>query len=283
MKDSIIKYIEDTYDVLPEYPWAKYDSNAAFRHRENRKWFALIMDVRREKLSPELARDAGMDVFAAPDDYMPRSGRGTKRGSAAAVFAAPDAYVPVINLKIDDPAFRDMLVGEDGIFPAYHMNKEHWITVLLDGTVPFDEVIRLLEASYQATSYLKAKHKDRAPKEWIIPSNPRYYDIEHAFDEAEEIEWKQGRGINVGDIVYLYVGAPVSAVRYCCRVTKTDIPYDFDNGKLKITSLMLIKLLRRYDPEEFPFERLRDEYGIYAIRGPRGIPNSLSSALRSRE
>ena len=260
MKDRIIKYIEDTYDVLPEYPWAKYDSNAVFRHRENRKWFGLIMDVRREKLSPELARDAGMDVFAAPD-----------------------ACVPVINLKIDDPAFRDMLVGEDGIFPAYHMNKEHWITVLLDGTVPFDEVIRLLEASYQATSYLKAKHKDRAPKEWIIPSNPRYYDIEHAFDEADEIEWKQGRGINVGDIVYLYVGAPVSAVRYCCRVTKTDIPYDFDNGKLKITSLMLIKLLRRYDPEEYPFERLRDEYGIYAIRGPRGIPNSLSSALRSRE
>jgi hypothetical protein len=44
--------------------------------------------------------------------------------------------------------------------------------------------------------------------------------------------------------------------------------------------LMKIRLLKRYAPEQFTFEVLKSEYGIYAIRGPRGVPNSLSSALK---
>ena len=43
---------------------------------------------------------------------------------------------------------------------------------------------------------------------------------------------------------------------------------------------MKIKLLKRYDPEEFTFDVLKDEYGIFAVRGPRGIPHSLSEALK---
>jgi hypothetical protein len=43
---------------------------------------------------------------------------------------------------------------------------------------------------------------------------------------------------------------------------------------------MKIKLLKKYKEDEFTFDILRDEYGVTAIRGPRGIPNSLSSALR---
>nr|WP_202898603.1 hypothetical protein [[Eubacterium] cellulosolvens] len=45
-------------------------------------------------------------------------------------------------------------------------------------------------------------------------------------------------------------------------------------------ALMKIKLLKRYDPEEFTFDVLKEEYGIFAIRGPRGIPHSLSEALK---
>jgi hypothetical protein len=43
---------------------------------------------------------------------------------------------------------------------------------------------------------------------------------------------------------------------------------------------MKIQLLKRYKPSRFTFERLRDEYGIFAVRGPRGIPHSLSQALK---
>ncbi len=189
-------------------------------------------------------------------------------------------YVDAMNLKIDDPFFRDTLIREEGIMPAYHMNKLHWITVLLDGTVPEERICDLIDISYMATASARKKEKARPPKEWLIPANPRYYDIEHAFDQTDQIDWKQGRGIKKGDTVFLYAAAPVSAILYKCKVTETDIPYDYTEKNLTITALMKIKLKKRYKPEQFTFDVLKEEYGIYAIRGPRGIPNSLSAALK---
>ena len=245
MKDKVFAYIKKKYKASPEYPWRKYDSNAVFRHTDNNKWFALAMDVGRDKLGL-----SGTD------------------------------YTPVINLKMDDMFFRDMLVQQDGIMPAYHMNKQHWITVLLDGTVAEEQVFDLIDASFMATASAKKKEKIRPPKEWIIPANPKYYDIVHAFDDADEIDWKQGAGIKKGDTVFMYVGSPVSAIMFKCKVTETDIPCDYSDENLTIKALMKINLLKRYKPELFTFDVLKEEYGIYAVRGPRGIPNSLSAALK---
>ena len=164
--------------------------------------------------------------------------------------------------------------------PAYHMNKMHWITVLLNGTVPQERVFDLIDMSFLATASAKKKEKLRPAKEWIIPSNPKYFDIVHAFDDTDEINWKQGAGIKTGDTVFMYVGAPVSAVLYKCKVTETDIPYHGHHEEINIKALMKIKLQRRYAPERFTFDVLKAEYGIYAVRGPRGIPNSLSEALK---
>ncbi len=50
--------------------------------------------------------------------------------------------------------------------------------------------------------------------------------------------------------------------------------------KLTVKELMKIKLMKRYNPDRFTFDVLKAEYGIYAVRGPRGIPNSLSAALK---
>ena len=76
---------------------------------------------------------------------------------------SPDT-VDVVNIKVDDLFFRDMIIQEDGIMPAYHMNKIHWITVLLDGTVPDERVYDLLDMSYMATASSKKKEKIRGPK-----------------------------------------------------------------------------------------------------------------------
>ena len=217
MRQAVFDYIKRKYKVSPEYPWKKYDRNAVFRHGDNRKWFALVMKVQRDKL--------GLS--------------GTE-------------YVDVVNLKIDDMVFLDILMKDAGIIPGYHMNKQHWITVILDGTVKRERVLDLIDMSYMATASTKKKEKIRPPKEWIIPANPKFYDIEHAFDEKEEIEWKQGSGIKAG----------------------------YEDSHLTITALMKIKLQKRYRSARFTFGVLRDEYGIYAVRGPRGIPNSLSAALR---
>lgn len=244
-RQTVFDYIKKKYHVLPEYPWRKYDSNAVFRHTDNKKWFALVMDVQGNKLG-----------------------------------LSGSEYIDVVNLKMDDLFFRDIIIKEDGIMPAYHMNKMHWVTVLLNGMVPEKRVLELIDMSFLATASAKKKEKVRPPKEWIIPSNPKYYDIIHAFDETDTIDWKQGAGIKMGDTVFMYVGAPVSAVLYKCKVTETNIPYQYQDKNLTISALMKIRLLKRYAPEQFTFEVLKSEYGIYAIRGPRGVPNSLSSALK---
>ena len=77
----------------------------------------------------------------------------------------------------------------------------------------------------------------------------------------------------------MYVGAPISAILYKCKVTETDIPYQYQDENLTIKALMKIRLLKRYDPDCFTFEVLKTEYGIFAVRGPRGVPNSLSAVL----
>ena len=137
MRRKINEYIKNQYGVGPEYPWQKYDDNAVYRHKDNKKWFALMMNVGRDKLG--------------------LSGSGS---------------VSVINLKIDDIIMRDAIIKEEGIMPAYHMNKLHWITVLLDGSVPEDYVKSLLDISYNATATKRRKKQSRGSKEWIIPANP---------------------------------------------------------------------------------------------------------------
>ena len=243
-RQTVFDDIKKKYKVQPEYPWRRYDSNAVFRRADNNKWFALVMDVQGDKVGR-----AGAD------------------------------YVEVINLKIDDLFFRDLIIQEDGIMPAYHMNKMHWISVRLDGSVREERVFDLIDMSFFATASAKKKEKIRPPKEWIIPSNPKFFDIVHAFDSTDVIHWKQGAGIKNGDTVFMYVGAPVSAVMYKCKVIETGIPYDHENKYITIKALMKIRMEKRYAPDRFTFEVLKAEYGIYAVRGPRGIPNSLSSAL----
>ena len=244
-RQTVFDYIRKKYKVLPEYPWQKYDNNTVFRHPDNKKWFALVMGVQRIKLG-----------------------------------IAGDAYVDVVNLKIEDMFYRDLIIREDGIMPAYHMNRKHWITVLLDGTVTDDRVFELIDMSFLATASAKKKEKIRPPKEWLIPSNPKYYDIVHAFDGTDTIDWKQGAGIKKGDVVFLYIGAPISEVLYKCKVTETNIPYHYQDENLTITALMKIRLLKRYPPEQFTFKILKSEYRIFAVRGPRGVPSSLSAALK---
>lgn len=245
IREKVFAWIKKKYKASPEYLWARYPGDAVFRHSDNQKWFALIMSVPGNKL-------------------------GLNTGE----------IVDILNVKISDLFLADTLVQQEGFFRGYHMGRGSWISVLLDGTVAFEEICRWVEESYIATASRATRQKLRPPKEWIVPANPKYYDIEAAFSDTDEIEWKQGKGIKTGDVVFMYVAAPVSAILYKCSVTETDIPYLFDDGKVHMTNLMRIKLLKRYKPEEFTFEILGRDYGIFAVRGPRGIPESLSEALK---
>lgn len=114
-REDILEYAKRKYDTDPNYPWAKFSNYAVLRHDKNNKWYGLLMNVDRNKLN--------------------------LRG---------DGETEVLNVKCD-PALASSLRSEDGILPAYHMNKEHWISIVLDGSVPNDEIFHLLDLSYNLT------------------------------------------------------------------------------------------------------------------------------------
>ena len=247
LREEVFSYVHRKYGSDIEYLWRRYPNYAVFRHKDNLKWYGLVMDIPRYKLGLR-----GSDV------------------------------VDVLNIKTDSTQLADILRQREGCFTAYHTAGPKWISILLDGTVPMDEICGWIDMSYEETASKAVKQAIRSPKEWIIPSNPKYYDSVHAFDHTDEIDWKQGKGIKKGDTVFMYIGSPVSAILYKCLVTQTDIPYFYQREGLTITGLMRIKLQKRYDPEMFTFERLKSEFDIYAVRGPIGIPQSLSDALNGK-
>ena len=243
-RQDILEYAKMQYHTEPECLWMRYPNYAVLRHSDNKKWYAVIMDVSADKLG------------------LPGNEK-----------------VDILNVKCD-PLMIGSLRMEKGIMPSYHMNKGSWISVLLDGSVDKELVFGLLQMSYEQT---KAKQKKKSrrtqPKEWIVPANPKYYDIESAFEKDDTILWKQSSNIIVGDTVYIYMGLPVSAILYQCKAVEVDIPYDYDSDELSIHKAMKIKLTHRFEKDELSFKKL-NEYGIFAVRGPRGVPNSLSHEIK---
>lgn len=123
-RTDLEQFILEYYSTEPDYPWMKYPNYAVFRHRGNQKWFAAILDVPKSKLG--LLGEEPLDV---------------------------------VNFKCD-PILIGSLLGEPGIFPGYHMNKDSWISVALDGSVADDKIKLLLDMSYEAT---KPKTKVKKP------------------------------------------------------------------------------------------------------------------------
>lgn len=110
------QFVFETYGVDAEFPWAKSPNYLVFRHSDNQKWFALIMDISKDKLGlPE--REP----------------------------------INILNVKCE-PLMIGSLRREDGIYPAYHMSKTNWITVALDGSVSDDKIKWLMDMSYNLTA-----------------------------------------------------------------------------------------------------------------------------------
>ncbi|MDX8417078.1 MAG: MmcQ/YjbR family DNA-binding protein [Absicoccus sp.] len=241
MKEAIIQYIQKQYGIDPDYPFVNAPTDPVWNRQDNHACFARILRVPSKQLG----------LYGTEED--------------------------ILDVKVSDPFLVDIMVDE----PGYDRNhqKGNWLSIQLDGTIDLEDIYRWIDESYRVAGSKSKKSKKRGLKEWIIPANPKYYDIEHAFDDVQTIDWKQGRGIQVGDLVFMYVGAPISAILYECQVIQTHIPYLYKDKNLNISALMKIRLLKRYPPEAFSFSRLKNEFGVYAIRGPRGLPHALFEAL----
>jgi Uncharacterized protein conserved in bacteria len=109
---KIIRYVRKIYNDELEFLWRRFPDNAIFRRRDNAKWYAALLTVKKEKLG------------------LPG-----------------DGFLEVIDLRMT-PEEIDVLVDGKRFFPGYHMNKKHWLTICLDGSVSVDEISPRIDASY---------------------------------------------------------------------------------------------------------------------------------------
>ncbi len=117
--------------------------------------------------------------------------------------------------------------------------------------------------------------------EWIIPCNLKYYDVKGAFSKFKAIDWKQSaKNICVGDIVYIYVGKPISAIKYKCRVNKTNLSkVEIDDSEFVINgenyenygNHMELELIREYADTELTRDMLVENGLKSNIQGPRRV------------
>lgn len=118
-RNKIFQYAKEKFGTNPEYLWLKFPRYAVLRNLNNSKWYAIVMDVKRQNL--------GLNG---------------------------DGYVDILNVKCGHIMIGSLL-NSKGYLPAYHMNKSNWITILLDNSIPKDEIFSLIDLSYEMTQKKK--------------------------------------------------------------------------------------------------------------------------------
>lgn len=109
----IMDNVQEKYGDQLEYLWEKSPDTAVLRHEDNQKWYAVVMRIPWDKLE---------------------KGR--------------EGLVEAVNIKHDQVAD---LLSKRGIYPAFHMNKRYWLSLALDDSLQDEEVIELIERSWNLT------------------------------------------------------------------------------------------------------------------------------------
>lgn len=109
---QVIQYVKGTYQDELEFLWKRFPDNAVYRRKDTGKWYGAMLTISKQKL--------GLDS---------------------------SEKVVILDLRIQPD---DLAAVVDGVrfFPGYHMNKQHWYTICLDGSVPVEEIYQRIDASY---------------------------------------------------------------------------------------------------------------------------------------
>ena len=118
--NRISKLIYSKYNDLPDFPWPDLNDSGVFRNPKNNKWYGLIMTIKQNKI---IANSLEKDV-------------------------------EIINLKLPKNEIP-FLIKTTGIFPAYHMNKNNWVSIILDDTLNDDVIMEYIIKSHQFTENKK--------------------------------------------------------------------------------------------------------------------------------
>lgn len=123
---ELIAYAKEKYDAPLEFLWEKFDDNAVLRRQDNKKWFGLLVTIQKSKLGIN-SDDSGIQPNGA--------------------YLHADNKIEILVARIN-PDDVESVKTQHGYLSAYHMNKKNWITALLDGSVPCNEVLSRLDDSF---------------------------------------------------------------------------------------------------------------------------------------
>lgn len=126
--NRIASLISQRYGASPDYPWSTFPAYGVFRHQSTSKWYALILNIPPAKL---FAKDP-LQKCRLPQSVVAK------------------AETEIMNLKIPSAEIA-ALHTENGIFPAYHLNAKHWISVILEDVLSDERIAELLTKSYTLT------------------------------------------------------------------------------------------------------------------------------------
>lgn len=112
VRNEIISYLKEKYGTVCEYPWEKFPNSCTFKTQNSKKWYALIMDISRNKIG-----------------------------------LVGNNIIDVMNVKIASEKIEKM-VDNKQYFYAYHQNKQNWISILLDKNTDMEMLKKLIDDSY---------------------------------------------------------------------------------------------------------------------------------------
>lgn len=221
-----------------DYPFEKYPVYSSYRI--GGKWYALIFPLQWKKLG----------------DFPKEIAEQT---------------VEVVNLKVASTDMEELL-GKEGLYPSYHMSKKSWISLVLNDSLSDDEVWDLL-ANSRKLANPNALARSEGPNYWILPANPKYYDIDAEFAAHSIVDWPQKASIRKGDFLAIYMTAPIRSLRYLCRVLEDGLEKSAEPKRMQL------ELVEKFEDEVFPIDRLK-ECGVTNIRGPRRMTKELITAIK---
>ena len=110
----LLDFVKTNYNTDPELLWARFPNTSVLRNLGNRKWYGVVNSIS--------ARKIGIDS---------------------------DKIIEIVNVRFYKGEAPEIVGNITGIYPAWHMNKNNWITIVLDDTLSDDQLFGLVDQSFE--------------------------------------------------------------------------------------------------------------------------------------
>ena len=254
--------VREEYDKVIDNLISKCTDQSIFKSSQTKEIIAYVS----EKYEDEL--EYLWEKF--PDNAIYRNARNKKWYAAILtckgikVGLNTDEKIEILDLRYEKGRTSE-IVDNKNILPGYHMNKDSWITIRLDNSVSTDYICDLIDNSRRLSG---------ASLSWVIPADTKTFNIIEYFKKNDTVVWHQLIKVHKDDIVYIYIGAPYSAIMFKCLVEEAEL-------EIEGRTSMKLKLIETYGKDKYTLNLLK-ENGLSNVRSQRSMPDKTVKFIEKR-